>query len=66
MAERLIDEALLLDLIETGTLRHKDEARVWLAKRYDVRADNLICAAVVLEEAVVVKTVMHHFQWEES
>jgi L-asparaginase/Glu-tRNA(Gln) amidotransferase subunit D len=25
------------------------------------RADNLICAVLVLEDAVVVKTVMHHF-----
>jgi len=26
------------------------------------RADNLLCAAVVIDDAVIVKTVMHH--WE--
>ncbi len=29
------------------------------------RNDNLVCVAVVLEDRLVVKTVMHHFQWEE-
>ena len=28
------------------------------------RTDNLVCAAVVLEDQLVVKTVMHHFDWE--
>jgi hypothetical protein len=65
MAERGISEALLLDLIETGTVRHKDKIRVWLVKSYADRNDNLICAAAVLEEAVVIKTVTHHFQIEE-
>lgn len=64
MAERGIPEALLFDLIETGMLRHKDETRVWLIKHYAERADNLICAAAVLEEAIVIKTVMHHFEIE--
>lgn len=66
MAERKIDELLLLDLIETGEIRHKDESRIWLAKYYAERLDNLICAAAVLEQNIVIKTVMHHFQWEES
>jgi len=66
MNERQIDEALLLDLIETGEARHKDELRLWIAKHYAERADNLLCVAVVLEAAVVVKTVMHHFLWESE
>jgi hypothetical protein len=64
MADRGIGEALLLDLIETGELRHKDEVRVWIAKRYAEGDDNLVCAAAVLESALVIKTVMHHFAWE--
>lgn len=64
MAERAITDDVLLNLIETGEVRHKDDVRLWIAKHYPERADNLLCAAVVLETAVVVKTVMHHFAWE--
>jgi Domain of unknown function (DUF4258) len=64
MVERGVDEAILLDLIETGDVRHKDETRLWIAKHYPERADNLLCVAAVLETTVVVKTLMHHFTWE--
>ncbi len=64
MEERAVNETLLLDLIETGTVRRKDDIRLWIAKRYPDRNDNLLCVAVVLETALVVKTVMHHFSWE--
>ena len=64
MVERDINHAMLLDLIETGTVRHKDTVRVWVFKQYAGRSDNLLCAAVVLEDKLVVKTVMHHFSLE--
>lgn len=64
MAERDITETLLLDLIETGTLTLKDQEHGWIFKHYPNRQDNRICAAVLLGQAVVVKTVMHHFQEE--
>ena len=32
MAARAISEALLLDMIETGEVRYKDETRIWIAK----------------------------------
>lgn len=63
MAARNISEALLRDVIETGDVRHKDKTRIWLAKHYGDRADNLLCVAAVLETTLVVKTVMHHFSW---
>jgi hypothetical protein len=62
IAERNISEALLLDIIETGTIKHKDAARLWIFKSYPERNDNMLCAAVLLEQALIVKTVMHHFQ----
>jgi len=64
MAERDIDDRLLRDLLETGQTRFKDDIRLWVAKKVPGRDDNLICAAVVLEDRLVVKTVMHHFRWE--
>lgn len=64
MRERDISEALLFDLIETGTVKHKDEQRLWIFKAYPDRSDNLLCAAVQLTGALIVKTAMHHFQPE--
>jgi hypothetical protein len=63
MAVRAISEALLRDIIETGEVRHKDETRIWIAKHYGNRADNLLCVAAALEKALVIKTVMHYFSW---
>jgi len=58
-----MSEALLRDMIETGEVRYKDETRIWIAKHYADRADNLLCVAAVLESALVIKTVLHHFSW---
>lgn len=62
MQERGLSELLLLDLIETGTLKLKDREHGWIFKCYPDREDNLICAAILLGEVVIVKTVMHHFE----
>jgi len=64
MAERNMDDALVLDVIDTGTAKYKDDTRLWLFKSVAGRADNLLCAAAVLEDVLVVKTVMHHFEPE--
>lgn len=66
MAERGIQDTLLQDLIETGLMTHKDDRRLWIHKRYSERDDNLICAAVVLENQVIVKTVMHRWKQMEE
>ncbi|MHB0776544.1 DUF4258 domain-containing protein [Halomonas sp. WWR20] len=65
MVQRGITEALLGELLETGQTRYKDDIRLWIAKAMEGRNDNLVCAAVVLEDKLIVKTVMHHFQWED-
>ena len=65
MAQRSITEAMLGELLEAGQVRHKDNTRLWIAKAMEGRHDNLVCAAVVVEDRLVVKTVMHHFQWED-
>ena len=65
MIERSIDDELLFDLIETGDLKFKDDKHAWIAKFYEDRNDNLICAAVVIDQTVIVKTVMFHFSFED-
>jgi hypothetical protein len=66
MAERNMDERLLSDLIETGEIRRKDSTRLWIAKEYPERDDNLVCAFAVSEADLIIKTVMHHFSWKSD
>ncbi|MGM0784262.1 MAG: DUF4258 domain-containing protein [Pseudomonadota bacterium] len=65
MAEREISELMLSTLLEQGTVRYKDDSRLWIAMKMEGRDDNLICAAVTLEDKLIVKTVMHRFRWED-
>ncbi|MGQ0708507.1 MAG: DUF4258 domain-containing protein [Rhodoferax sp.] len=64
MAERCITEVELQAVIDTGDTRYKDDTHLWAFKHLAGRSDNLICAVLVLENAVVVKTVMHDFSVE--
>ena len=65
MSERNVTENDLLDIVDTGTAKYRDESHLWVFKHYPSRADNLICAVLVLEHSVVIKTVMHNFSLEE-
>lgn len=62
MAEREVPEALLLRLVDEGQQRWRDGSHLWSWLDVPGRDDNLLCAVLVLDEAVVVKTVLHH--WE--
>lgn len=64
MGERCITVDQLLAVIDTGDTRFKDDVHLWAYKHSAGRADNLICAVLVRETAVVVKTVMHDFSLE--
>ncbi len=61
MKERDISEAMLLEVIDLGETRYKDATHLWAFKEFPARHDNLLCAVLVLEDSVVIKTVMHHF-----
>ena len=62
MSEGNVADERLVDQIDSGEIRRKDETRLWITKSYADRQDNLLCAAVVLEDRLVVKTAMHHFE----
>ncbi len=62
MAERGISDELLLKIIDAGSIRQSDSTHLWVWLDVEGRADNLLCVVLVLEQVVVVKTVMHH--WE--
>jgi hypothetical protein len=61
MRQRAISVAELQDVIDHGDTRFKDETHLWVYRDLPGRSDNLVCAVLVLENAVVVKTVMHYF-----
>ena len=65
MEKRDISLELLLDLIETGDIRYKSESDLWIYRQYLERADNMVCTAVVVGQAVIVKTVMVDWTLEE-
>ena len=62
MAERHVNPELLLQVIDEGQLRYSDDVRLWVWLDVPGRNDNLLCAVLVLEQAVIVKTVLHN--WE--
>jgi hypothetical protein len=61
MTERKLTDEILMEVIELGETRYRDSTHLWAYKEFPERNDNLLCAVLVLEDAVVVKTVMHHF-----
>lgn len=65
MKQRSISLDELLLVVDTGDMRFKDDTHLWAYKHVPGRTDNLVCAVLVLEEAVIVKTVMHEFLLEQ-
>ena len=61
MVERNISDEILLEVIDSGETRYRDPTNLWEFKEFPERQDNLLCTVLVLEDAVIVKTVMHHF-----
>ena len=55
MIERNMDSAQVLEIIDTGALKDAGHPHYWLYKHFDDRADNLLCVATVIENAVVIK-----------
>lgn len=69
MRERSIDVDLIRELIEEGKIREKeekDEKRFWIYHAFKNRDDNLICAAIVKEDLLIIKTIMHRWQLKET
>jgi hypothetical protein len=61
MVQRAISTEELMVVMDTGDVRQKDAAHLWVFKTLPHRTDNMICAVLVLEDSVIVKTVMHEF-----
>lgn len=64
MAERHINKETLADLIESSNVKYKDDQHLWIYKTYPARQDNMICAAAIECNNLIIKTVM--INWELS
>jgi hypothetical protein len=63
MAKRRVTLDQVKTLVELGTYLDKGEGNGWIFHRLEERGDNLVCAAVVNGQALIVKTIMIH--WSE-
>lgn len=49
MDERGLNESTLLDLVESGQIKRKDERHIWIFKHYPEGHDNMLCVAAMRE-----------------
>jgi hypothetical protein len=64
MTQRGLDQETIATLIETGSVKQKDTEHWWIFKELPGRDDNLVCAAVISRQAIIIKTIMTH--WEKQ
>lgn len=60
--ERNISQELIQDIVDTGTQQEAGPGHFWFVKQYPERDDNLLCVAAVIDNVLVIKTVMHHWR----
>lgn len=58
MAERKVENTLLLELVESGDIISMDAGHMFIYRHLVGRRDNLVCAAAVEDDSLVIKTVM--------
>jgi hypothetical protein len=62
MAKRRVTLIEVRTLIEQGHLMEKVQGHAWISLHFPARGDNLVCAALVVGDAVIVKTIMVDWQ----
>jgi hypothetical protein len=65
MTRRSVGEDVVKQVLEQGTIKRVDPAHCWVFDRVMGRTDNLICAAVLEKDALIIKTVMINWELEE-
>lgn len=63
MAKRKVTLDEVKTLIEEGTYQTQTQSHGWIFRHFPDRADNLVCAAVVNDQTIIVKTVM--IDWKQ-
>jgi len=62
MAKRNITLNEVKKLIESGEYTEKKELHGWIYYEFPKRDDDLMCAAVLKDESIIIKTIMIHWQ----
>ena len=60
--ERNMSIETILDIVDNGTRQEAAPGHFWFYKHYPERNDNLLCVAAVIDNVLVIKTVMHHWR----
>jgi hypothetical protein len=63
--ERNISRELILDIVDHGQQQEAGSGHFWLYRHVPARDDNLLCVAVVVDNVLVIRTVMHHWRPSE-
>ena len=63
MAKRKITLSDVNVLIEKGEYKNKNTNQGWIYYNFPEREDNLVCAAIINEKTVIIKTIM--IRWQE-
>jgi hypothetical protein len=66
MRVRNVDDATLQRVIEDGDIKRKNRTHLWIYMHVDGRSDNLVCAAAVEADSVIIKTVMINWELENE
>lgn len=61
-AERGISLTMIQAIVDTGEMLEAKPGHLWFFKSFTDRTDNLLCVAAVVENVLVVKTVLHHWR----
>nr|WP_306670499.1 DUF2283 domain-containing protein [Acidithiobacillus ferrooxidans] len=56
--ERHIREVDIMEIVEGSTVRAKDDRRIWIYREFPNRQDNLLSVAALLDDVIIIKTVM--------
>lgn len=62
MTERPVTDELLLRILKQGDMRYRDASHLCVWLTVSGRDDNLLCAVLILDDVLIVKTVLH--RWE--
>ncbi len=60
--QRSIKPEMIQDIVDSGTQQEAAPGHYWFFKAYPERNDNLLCVAAVIDNVLVIKTVMHHWR----
>ena len=66
MTKRTLTPDIVQTIIEQGDWLDKGNNHGWISHHFPERTDNLLCVAAIIEQAVIIKTVMTGWQPEET